>query len=130
MGLKHCNCDHKTQQSSDCQFQLELSHQLPSAPALPSHLKPGAQNYLPPTPKSKIELWVPKSTVEIPKPWQTLGNHIYHSLQRIRAFPNLWFGKPMVCVRVAFHENDGNHENDENDEGNSDSYKLGSRKGT
>ena len=24
--------------------------------------------------------------------------------------------KPMVCVRVAFHENDGNHENDENDE--------------
>ena len=31
-----------------------------------------------------------------------------------RAFLNLWFGKPMVCVRVAFHENDGNHENDEN----------------
>ena len=28
----------------------------------------------------------------------------------------------MVCVRVAFHENDGNHENDENDEDNSDSY--------
>ena len=31
----------------------------------------------------------------------------------------------MVCVRVAFHENDGNHENDENDEDNSDSYKEG-----
>ena len=31
----------------------------------------------------------------------------------------------MVCARVAFHENDGNHENDENDEDNSDSYKQG-----
>ena len=31
----------------------------------------------------------------------------------------------MVCVRVAFHENDGNHENDENDEDNSDSHKQG-----
>ena len=31
----------------------------------------------------------------------------------------------MVCVRVAFHENDGNHENDENDEDNADSYKQG-----
>ena len=31
----------------------------------------------------------------------------------------------MVCVRVAFHENDGNHENDENDEDDSDSYKQG-----
>ena len=31
----------------------------------------------------------------------------------------------MVCVRVAFHENDGNHANDENDKDNSDSYKLG-----
>ena len=30
-----------------------------------------------------------------------------------RVFLNLWFGKPMVSVRVAFHENDGNHENDE-----------------
>ena len=38
---------------------------------------------------------------------------------------NLWFGKPMFCVRVAFHENDGNHENDENDEDNSDSCKQG-----
>ena len=28
----------------------------------------------------------------------------------------------MVCMRVAFHENDGNHENDED---NSDSYKQG-----
>ena len=43
----------------------------------------------------------------------------------IRVFLNLWFGKPMVCVRVAFHENYGNHENDENDEDNSDSYKQG-----
>ena len=31
----------------------------------------------------------------------------------------------MVCMRVAFHENDGNHENDENDEDNSDGYKPG-----
>ena len=34
----------------------------------------------------------------------------------------------MVCTRVAFHENDGNHENDENDENDeddSDSYKQG-----
>ena len=31
----------------------------------------------------------------------------------------------MVCMWVAFHENDGNHENDENDEHNSDSYKQG-----
>ena len=43
----------------------------------------------------------------------------------IRVFLNLWFAKPMVWVRVAFHENDGNHENDENDEDNSDSYKQG-----
>ena len=42
-----------------------------------------------------------------------------------RVFLNLWFAKPMVCMRVAFHENDGNHENDENDEDNSDSYKQG-----
>ena len=41
-----------------------------------------------------------------------------------REFLNLWFAKPMVCVRVAFHENDRNHENDENDD-NSDSYKQG-----
>ena len=33
--------------------------------------------------------------------------------------------KPMVCVWVAFHGNDGNHANDENDEHNSDSYKQG-----
>ena len=26
--------------------------------------------------------------------------------------------KPMVCMRVAFHENDGNYDNDENDEDN------------
>ena len=30
-----------------------------------------------------------------------------------------------LCVWVAFHENDGNHENDENDKDNSDSYKQG-----
>ena len=42
-----------------------------------------------------------------------------------RVFLNLWFAKPMVWVRVAFHENDGNRENDENDEDNSDSYKQG-----
>ena len=42
-----------------------------------------------------------------------------------RVFLNLWFAKPMVCLRVAFHENDGNHENNENDEHNSDSYNQG-----
>ena len=42
-----------------------------------------------------------------------------------RVFLNLWFAKPMVCVRVAFHENDGNHENDENDEDNSDNPQQG-----
>ena len=42
-----------------------------------------------------------------------------------RVFLNLWFAKPMVWVRFAFHEKDGNHENDENDEDNSDSYKQG-----
>ena len=31
----------------------------------------------------------------------------------------------MVCMQVAFHENDGYHENDENDEDNSDSCKQG-----
>ena len=31
----------------------------------------------------------------------------------------------MVWVRVAFHENDGNHENDDNDEDIPDSYKQG-----
>ena len=32
------------------------------------------------------------------------------SLQRkVRAFLNLWFAKPMVCMPVAFHENDGSH---------------------
>ena len=42
-----------------------------------------------------------------------------------RVFLNLWFAKPMVCVRVAFHKNDGNHEDDGNDNDNSDSYKQG-----
>ena len=31
----------------------------------------------------------------------------------------------MVCIWVAFHKNDGNHENDENDEDNSDGYEEG-----
>ena len=31
----------------------------------------------------------------------------------------------MVCMQVAFHENDGNQENDDNDEDNSDSHKQG-----
>ena len=31
------------------------------------------------------------------------------------AFPNLWFAKPVVCMRVAFHGNDGNLENNEDD---------------
>ena len=42
-----------------------------------------------------------------------------------RAFLNLCFAKPMVCMRFAFKENDGNHNNDENDEDNSDSYNQG-----
>ena len=33
--------------------------------------------------------------------------------------------KPMVCMRVAFDENDGNHENDRNDEDKSERYKQG-----
>ena len=39
-----------------------------------------------------------------------------------RAFLNLWFAKPMVCMQVPFHENDGNHENDED---NADSQNQG-----
>ena len=31
----------------------------------------------------------------------------------------------MVCVRVTFHEKNGNHENGENDEDSSDDYKQG-----
>ena len=46
-------------------------------------------------------------------------------LRYFRAFLNLWFAKPMVCMRVTFHENDGNQENDKNDDDNSDSYKPG-----
>ena len=30
------------------------------------------------------------------------------NLAPFRVFLNLWFGKPIVCVRVAFHENGGN----------------------
>ena len=43
-------------------------------------------------------------------------------LSSFRAFLNPWFAKPMVCMWVAFHENDENHENDED---NSDSYEQG-----
>ena len=32
--------------------------------------------------------------------------------------------QPMVCIRVALHENNGHHENAENDEDNSESNKL------
>ena len=39
----------------------------------------GAQNYLPPPPKSKVELWVPKSTVDT-QILETQENYIYHSL--------------------------------------------------
>ena len=42
-----------------------------------------------------------------------------------RVFLNPRFAEPMVCMRVAFHENDGDHENDENDEHYSDNYKQG-----
>ena len=36
-----------------------------------------------------------------------------------RAFIDLWFAKPMVCMRVAFHENDGNRDNNKDNKGNS-----------
>ena len=36
----------------------------------------------------------------------------------------VWFAKPLVCMRVAFHENDRDRENDED---NSDSYQGGVR---
>ena len=39
-----------------------------------------------------------------------------HMGAKYRAFLDLWFAKPMVCMLVAFRENDGNHENDENNE--------------
>ena len=42
-----------------------------------------------------------------------------------RVFLNLQFARLMDCMRVAFHENDGNHENGKNDEDNSDSYSAG-----
>ena len=54
-----------------------------------------------------------------------LAPAVYKIQGPYRALLNLWFAKPMVWVRVAFHDNDGNHENDENDEDNSDSYKQG-----
>ena len=60
-----------------------------------------------------------------PFPVPETGSRAKSPRNAIRAFLNLWFGKPMVCVRVAFHANDGNHENDENDEDDSDSYKQG-----
>ena len=36
-----------------------------------------------------------------------------------RVFLNLWFANPMVCMRVALREDDGNHENDANNKDNS-----------
>ena len=37
----------------------------------------------------------------------------------------VWFGKPMVCVRVAFHENDRNREGGGGGEDGSDGYERG-----
>ena len=42
----------------------------------------GTQSYLPPPPESKIELWVPTSTVDT-QSYKTQENHIYHSLRGI-----------------------------------------------
>ena len=47
----------------------------------------------------------------------------FQSVLLIGYFYTHGFAKPMVCMRVAFHENDGHHENGENDEDNSDSSK-------
>ena len=33
--------------------------------------------------------------------------------RKFRAFLNLWFAKPMVCMRVTLHENDGNQKTTE-----------------
>ena len=58
--------------------------------------------------------------------WRSGEFHVVLGVRQFfRVFLNLWFAKPMVSMRVAFHENDGNRENDENDEDNSDSYKQG-----
>ena len=47
-------------------------------------------------------------------------------LREFRVFLNLWtFSKPMVCLRVAFHENNGSHENNVNKEDDSERYKEG-----
>ena len=51
-------------------------------------------------------------------------SHVMNS-DTFRMFLNLWSAKPMVCMRVAFHENDKNYEDEKNDEDNSDSYKQG-----
>ena len=65
--------------------------------------------------KGSAELWEP--------------NPAFQAMQILlpfwQAFLNLLFAKPMVCTRVAFHENDRNHENNETTEDNSDSYKQG-----
>ena len=53
------------------------------------------------------------------------SGQFYFTFFQFSGISSLWFGKPMVCMRIAFHENDGNHENDKNDEDNSDSYKQG-----
>ena len=53
--------------------------------------------------------------------WQSVPQNGRVHLHTIGYFSNLWFAKPMVCMWVASHENDGNHENDENDDDNSDS---------
>ena len=58
----------------------------------------------------------PQNRNESPKPPFYKTTLVFPLDQFFRVFLNLWFAKPMVCMRVAFHENDGNHENDENDE--------------
>ena len=70
---------------------------------------------------------VPKQVLQVPSPVLLLQKCGTRSAFFGTFLGNPFSGisKPMVWVRVAFHENDGNHENDENDEVNSDSYKQG-----
>ena len=54
-----------------------------------------------------------------------VSNRNFKSQGRLRFESRVFKSLPildMVCLRVDFHENDGNQENDENDEDNSDSY--------
>ena len=74
-----------------------------------------------PNPPEFVQTGLRMSKVVTGKSLDSPENGNVDKMSENRVFLNLWFAKPMVWVRVAFHENDGNHENDENDEDNSDS---------